>query len=82
MAMVVLEFVEVATQCLVSLEAQALRGSPWPTLPGWPGTRHWLVQTPREEPNVTGKKSQLNVFVIMFFYTHLVIIKDASSGSR
>jgi hypothetical protein len=39
------ELVGVAKFCLI--EAHARKGSPYPTMPGWPRTRDWIAQRPR-----------------------------------
>lgn len=63
------ELVGVANQWLVLLDVQATRRRPCPTLPGWPGTKDWIAQTPRIEANTTGKKS-IKWFPMIFCYTH------------
>jgi hypothetical protein len=50
------EIVGITNEWLVHLETQATRGSPALTLPGGPGTRSWITQRPRIEPNTSGNK--------------------------
>jgi hypothetical protein len=45
----------VANQRLVQLEIHALRRNLSLTLPGEPGTRGWIAQKLRTQPNMTGK---------------------------
>jgi hypothetical protein len=49
------EFVGVADQSLVQIEADSRRENLCLTLRGWAGTRGWIAQKPRIEPDVTGK---------------------------
>lgn len=55
---VVTELVDMANQCLVELEAPDRRGSPCPTLLGWTGTKDWIVQRPRVEPNCNWSRNK------------------------
>ncbi|CAO2602799.1 hypothetical protein LEMLEM_LOCUS11404 [Lemmus lemmus] len=42
-------------QLLIQLETHAMRGSPSLPLPGGPGTRGWMAQRSRREPNTKEK---------------------------
>jgi hypothetical protein len=52
------ELVRVAKEWLVQLEAHAMRWNQCLTLSGWPGTRGWIGQRPRVEPNRAGQKKK------------------------
>lgn len=51
------ELVEGANQLLVQLETYAMRGTPPLTPPRGSGTRHWIAQRPRVQPNMPGKNN-------------------------
>ena len=41
---------------MIQLETHALTGSVPLTLPGGPGARDWITQSPTIEPNMNGEK--------------------------
>lgn len=60
-----------------------------PTLPGWPGTKHWIALGPKIELKITGLKKRGKGqcrFLIFCFSYRLVpcpfVIRKASSHSR
>lgn len=57
------EVVSVANPWLVQLQTYAMRGSPCPTLPGWPGTRSKTVQRHRIELDMSSKEKKINAMI-------------------
>lgn len=60
-------------QWLVLLEIPATRGNPGLTVPVVPGTRAWMLQRPRIEPNkqqTNKRQKSMKWFLMVFCYTH------------